>query len=67
MKASPYTRTLRHACMILGGVVALATQLNCSEPALRGWLEGHEPPPEAIYIGALEVVLLHLSEPGRKN
>jgi len=67
LKATPYTRTLRHACVIVGGVVALATQLGCSEPSLRTWLEGHERPPEAIFLGALEVVLLYLSEPGRKN
>ena len=67
MKASAQTRTLRHACMIIGGVVALATHLGVSEPALRSWMEGSEPPPEPIFIQALEVVLLHLTESRPKN
>ncbi|MBV8033219.1 MAG: hypothetical protein JO035_17030 [Betaproteobacteria bacterium] len=63
-KASPYTRTLRHACVIVGGVVALAAHLEVADPDLRLWLGGGERPPEAVFLAALEVVLLHLSESG---
>ena len=65
-KASPYTRTLRHACVIIGGVMALAAHLGVADPDLRVWLEGSERPPEPVFLATLDLVLLHLST-GTRN
>jgi len=66
-KASPYTRTLRHACVIIGGVVALAAHLDVADVDLRSWMQGDARPPEPVFLAALDVVLLHLSELTTKN
>ena len=66
-RASAYTRTLRHACLILGGIAALATHLGIAQAPLRQYMEGMEAPPEPVFLSALEVVLLHLSAVRTQN
>lgn len=65
--ASAYTRTLRAACVLLGGIEALARHLDVPASFVRSWLEGAQAPPEPQFLGALELVLLHVSDTGRRN
>jgi hypothetical protein len=55
---------MHRACLILGGVAELATHLRTTELALRDWLEGLEEPPHAVFIAAVEIVLLHAEASG---
>jgi hypothetical protein len=64
-RPSTATRALHRACLILGGVSALARHLGIAEGALRGWLEGHDEPPQMVFLAAVEIVLLHLEQAGR--
>jgi len=57
-----YARALHRACLIVGGVAPLATQLNASEAAVRSWIEGIDEPPESAFLGAVEILLLHAEE-----
>ena len=60
---STYARALHRACMIIGGVPALADHLGVAQADLARWLQGEEPPFEA-FLAAVEVILLHLDAPG---
>jgi hypothetical protein len=57
-------RALHRACLILGGVEQLSRHLGVSELAVRAWLEGHEDPPQMVFLAAVEIVLLHLDNSG---
>lgn len=59
-----HARTLHRACVVLGGVAALAAQLKASEAAVRSWIEGIDEPPESAFLGAVEILLLHAEEGG---
>lgn len=63
-RQTTYARTLHRACLILGGVAQLAKHFGVSEAALRNWLEGHEEPPQMVFLAAIEIVLLHLDQAG---
>ena len=64
-RASTYARALHRACVIVGGIAALAAQLRVAEPALRGWLDGSEEPPLSIFLAAVEILLLDADQAGR--
>jgi hypothetical protein len=64
-RQSTQARALHRACVVLGGIGALAQHLGVSEPALRAWLEGRDEPPHMVFLAAVEIVLLHLDEAGR--
>jgi hypothetical protein len=57
-RETTYVRALHHACVVLGGVAQLASQLQASEYAVNTWLEGREEPPEAVFLAAVEIILL---------
>jgi len=60
-------RALHRACLILGGVAPLARHLGIPEATLRDWLEGRDDPPQMVFLAAVEIVLLHLEQPGTSN
>ena len=64
-RQTTYARALHTACLILGGVPQLASHLRVSEPTLRAWLEGRDEPSHAVFLTAVEVILLHLDTGGR--
>jgi hypothetical protein len=59
-----YVRALHRACLILGGVAPLGRHLGVSEGTLRHWLEGHDDPPQMVFLAAIEIILLHLEQSG---
>jgi hypothetical protein len=65
--ASVYSRTLHRACLILGGIAQLATHLDVQEIELRHWMGGDPQPPEAVFLRAVEVLLLHVANKGAAN
>ena len=58
-------RALHRACVIVGGVDALARQLGVPEASLHAWLEGRDEPPQSAFLAAVEIVLLHIDQAGR--
>lgn len=65
--ASVYSRTLHRACVIAGGIAQLAKHLAATEVELRNWMNGDPQPPEAVFLAAVEVLLLHVSNKGPAN
>jgi len=65
--ASVYARTLHRACLILGGVEQLAERLKVSVADIRRWLKGEEAPPEEVFVGAVEIILLYAAEAGKAS
>jgi len=59
--ASVHSRTLHRACLILGGIGQLARHLEAAEDELRRWMGGERQPPEAVFLRAVEVLLLYAS------
>jgi hypothetical protein len=51
------TRALGRAAFAAGGVVRLARLLRVEEASLRRWMRGDEPPPEAVLLASVELVL----------
>lgn len=66
-RQTTHARALHRACLILGGADQLSRHLGVSEAALRAWLEGHEDPPQMVFLAAVEIVLLHLDNVGGPN
>lgn len=64
-RQTTYARVLHRACLILGGVPALATQLRVTEVSLRAWLEGLEEPPDDVFLFAVGLILLYVEDSGR--
>jgi hypothetical protein len=64
-RASVYARTLHRACVIVGGVERLASQLRVSAVSLVAWVEGREVPPLAVFLAAVDVILLNAETAGR--
>jgi len=62
--ASVPARTLHRACIIVGGVSALARQFGLDAADLDRWLTGEAPVPEEVFLRAVEVVLLYASSVG---
>lgn len=58
-------RAMHRACIIVGGVDALAQQLAVTEASLQMWLEGREDPPQMVFLACVEIVLLHVDQGGR--
>ena len=63
-RETTYARTLHRACLILGGVEALAKHFGVAEGSLRQWLEGQEEPPQMVFLAAIEIILLYLEKAG---
>jgi hypothetical protein len=66
-RKSTYAKALHRACIAIGGVDKFAARLNVSEGALRSWMEGREDPPDEVFLAAVEILLLHLEQPGSAN
>jgi hypothetical protein len=64
-RATTQVRALHRACVILGGVPALARHLGVAEASLNAWLEAREELPQMVFLAAVEIVLLHLDQAGR--
>jgi len=58
-RATVYSRTLRRACEILGGIRALATHLRVDPGDLARWIDARGEPPLEVFLAAVDVVLLH--------
>jgi hypothetical protein len=58
---SIYARTLQRAAERLGGRWALARYLRVPRADLEAWLRG-QPPPRAIFLNAVDLVLDDLDE-----
>lgn len=65
--ASIQSRALHRACLIVGGVAALAGRLEVAERDIEQWLRGEVEMPERVFLHAVEIILLHASTVGRKN
>jgi hypothetical protein len=64
--ASVHSRALHRACLILGGIVQLAKHLGVPESDLRSWMTGNSgPPPEPVFLRAVEVLILYASGKGQ--
>ena len=63
-RQSTYARAMHSACVVLGGVPQLAAHLGVPAALLRDWLDGEVEPPHALFLAAVEVVLLHLETRG---
>ena len=62
-KPSVYARTLQKAAELLGSERALARYLNVPMPDVFVWMRpGALPPPEAIFLKAVDLVLNDLSD-----
>jgi len=66
-RQTTYARVLHRACLILGGVLRMASHLGVAEATLREWLEGRDDPPQMVFLAAVEIVLLHLEQSGSSN
>ncbi|MEA3194870.1 MAG: hypothetical protein QOD26_3203 [Betaproteobacteria bacterium] len=64
-RQNTYARTMHRACVILGGVPALAGHLKVSETALRSWMNGIDEPPLDVFLATVEILLLHSDNAGR--
>jgi len=51
-----YTETLACAAATIGGTERLAQFLNVSRQRLSRWLAGEEPPPNQVFLDALDVI-----------
>jgi hypothetical protein len=65
--ASVHSRTLHRACLIVGGIAQLAKHLEVAETELRYWMGGDLQPPEAVFLAAVEVLLLQVAKKGPAN
>lgn len=63
-RESTYARALHRACVIVGGVQQLASHVGVGEFELRAWMSGAGEPSEAVFLAALEIILLNLEAPG---
>jgi hypothetical protein len=51
-----YTETLACAAATIGGTERLAQFLNVSSQRLKRWIAGEEPPPNQVFLDALDVI-----------
>lgn len=54
---SLYQRTLSCALELAGSEKALARQLRVPLADLRAWLSGAEPPPRAVFLAAVDILV----------
>jgi hypothetical protein len=64
-RRTTHARTLHLACVVLGGVSQLAAHLAVPEAAVRGWIEGSDEPPQAIFLSAVDLILLDAEKRAR--
>jgi len=63
-RPSVYNRTLHKAAELLGGQRALARYLKVPLPDIYAWMRpGAEPPPTAVFLKAVDLVLEDLALP----
>jgi hypothetical protein len=62
--ASVQARALHRACLIVGGLNALAARLESSPSDLDRWISGDEMPPESVFLRCVELLLLYASDAG---
>jgi hypothetical protein len=58
-------RILARAAAQVGGIPHLASELKLSESALRHYILGREPIPEALMLRVIDVLLEQFPEPPR--
>jgi hypothetical protein len=51
-----YTETLACAAVTIGGAARLAEFLRVPRGRLARWLAGEEPPPQEVFLDALDVI-----------
>jgi len=51
-----YTETLACAAATVGGTARLAESLKVPTGRLASWLAGEEPPPQEVFLDALDVI-----------
>ena len=66
-QATVHARALHRACVIVGGIGALAARTRVPEPLLEAWMRGEGEPPESVFREAVEIILLHAGADGRAN
>jgi DNA-binding transcriptional regulator YdaS (Cro superfamily) len=54
-----HARTVRRAAEIVGGLEALAAQLDVRDGNLNKWLEGQLPVPQEIFLRCVDIVNAH--------
>jgi hypothetical protein len=64
-QATVYAKALHRACLIVGGIEQLATQLRVPKELLERWIRGEGEPPQGIFLAAVEIILLYAAQPGR--
>lgn len=65
--ASVHSRALHRACLICGGIDALADQVGVSAESLRAWMQGEGLPPDSVFLACVEIILLFASGAGRPS
>ena len=65
--ASVYSRTLHRACLIVGGIDALAQRLGAPAEYLERLMRAEEAPAEELFLKCVEIMLLYYSETKRKS
>ncbi|HET7670163.1 MAG TPA: hypothetical protein VFK84_07130 [Burkholderiales bacterium] len=55
-EGTAYTRTLKRAAALAGGVEALAAMLHVSAADMARWIAGNGRPPQDIFLAALDIV-----------
>ena len=64
-KPSVYNRILRKAADLVGGERGLARYLNVPQAEIYAWMRpGASPPPTAVFLNAIDLVLNDLDIPG---
>ena len=64
-RRTTHARTLHLACVLLGGVSQLAARLAVPDAAVRGWIDGSDAPPQAIFLAAVDLILLDAEKRSR--
>ena len=54
-----HARTVRRAAEIVGGLEALAAQLDVRDENLKKWLEGQLPVSQEIFLRCVDIVNAH--------
>jgi hypothetical protein len=62
--ASVYAKSLHRACLILGGMDALARQLQVPRELLERWIRGEGEPTQRVFHECVEIILLYLAKAG---
>ena len=66
-QATVHARALHRACVIVGGVGALAARMRVPEALLEAWMRGEGEPPQSVFHEAVEIILLYAADGGRSN